>query len=66
MWVWMKEPSEDGSEGVSSVDPRRGVYWVDRGCTQMALGSHGELRRAPCSGRHAALCEKSASGETEV
>lgn len=66
MWVWMKGSSEDGSEGVSDVDPGRGVHWADRTCPQVALGSHGQWRMVPCAGRHAALCEKSVSSEREV
>lgn len=62
----MKGSSEDGSEGMSDSDPGRGALWAERGCLQMALGTHGQWRRAPCAGRHPALCEKGVSGETEV
>lgn len=66
MWVWVKGSSEDGPEGVSDVDPGRRAHWADQGCPQMALGASGQWRRAPCAGQHAALCEKSVSGEIEV
>lgn len=66
MWVWLKGSREEGSEGMSDVDPGRGVQWAERGCLQMALGTHGQWRKAPCAGRHPALCEKDVSGKTEV
>lgn len=66
MWVWMKGSSENESGGMSDVDPGRDAHWAERGCLQMALGTQGQWRRAPCTGRHPALCEKGVSGETEV
>lgn len=66
MWVWMKGSNEDRSEGMSDMDTGRGVHWAERGCPQMALGTRGQWRRAPCAGRHPVLCEKGVSGETEV
>lgn len=62
----MKGSGEDRSEGTSNVDPGRGAHWADRGCLQMALGAHGQWRRAPCAGRHPALCQKGVSGEAKV
>lgn len=66
MWVWLKGSKGDGSEAMRGVDPGRGARWAERGCPQMALGAHGQWRRAPCAGRHPALCEKDVTGETQV
>lgn len=61
VWIWVKE-SDDGSQQAGVMDPA-GSSWWDRGgesqgeCVQMALGTPGQWRKAPCSGRYLFICE---------
>lgn len=56
VWIWVKE------SGHEMMDPV-GFSWRERGgenqeeCVQMALGTPGQWRKAPCSGRYLFLCE---------
>ncbi|XP_058477572.1 polycystin-1 isoform X2 [Solea solea] len=62
-WVWLKgwggERSEEEEEGVEeSVSPSWWTEGHESGCPQMAVGTPGQWRRAPCAGRYFYLCEK--------
>lgn len=67
VWIWVKE-SYDGSQQAGVMDPV-GSSWWDRGgesqggCVQMALGTPGQWRKAPCSGRYLFLCENDVTGK---
>ncbi|XP_067432834.1 polycystin-1 [Thunnus thynnus] len=62
VWVWLKG-SGGGLGQVGGVEPVSPALW-DRGiesqgvCTQMALGTLGQWRKARCAGRYRFLCEK--------
>lgn len=65
VWIWVKE-SDDGA-GV--LDPAGSSWWdrggerAEGGCVQMALGTPGQWRKAPCSGRYPFLCENDVTGK---
>lgn len=67
VWIWVKE-SDRGSQQAGVMDPA-GSSWWDRGgesqggCVQMALGTPGQWRKAPCSGRYPFLCENDVTGK---
>lgn len=66
VWVWVKRKA-DGSEQAVDTDPVGSSRWPKSGtshggCVQMALGTPGQWRKAPCSGRHVFLCENTVTG----
>ncbi|XP_062299163.1 polycystin-1 [Scomber scombrus] len=62
-WVWLKGSRGVGSGQVGDVESVGPALW-DRGsesqgvCTQLALGTLGQWRKARCVGQYRFLCEK--------
>lgn len=53
------------------MDPVGAAWWAggrdsEEGCTQMALGTQGQWRQAPCAGRYPFICEQDVTGRTKV
>lgn len=71
MWIWLKGSGEGGSDQPGVVEPSSPAWWSGRSesggrCTQMALGTLGQWRRAQCAGQYRFLCEKELTGEIFV
>lgn len=67
VWIWAKE-SDDGPRQAGDVEPVGSSRWggggeSHGGCALMALGSPGQWRKAPCSGRYPFLCENDVTGK---
>ncbi|XP_069373627.1 polycystin-1 isoform X2 [Paralichthys olivaceus] len=58
VWVWMRGEGSEKAGVVEPVSPARWAGGSERGCTQIALGSMRQWRRAQCAGRYLYLCEK--------
>ncbi|KAF3704724.1 Polycystin-1 Autosomal dominant polycystic kidney disease 1 protein -like protein Precursor [Channa argus] len=63
VWVWLKGLGQGGSDQAGVVESSSPALWAGSsegggGCTQMALGTLGQWRRAQCSGQYVFLCEK--------
>ncbi|XP_040885354.1 polycystin-1 [Toxotes jaculatrix] len=61
VWIWLKGLGGEGTEGAGAVEPVSPARWAEgaeTGCSQMALGTLGQQRRAQCAGRYFYLCEK--------
>ncbi|XP_026207627.1 polycystin-1-like [Anabas testudineus] len=63
VWVWLKGSKEAGSDRAGIVEPSSPVWWTGLsesagGCSQMALGTFAQWRRAQCAAQHRFLCEK--------
>ncbi|XP_054455423.1 polycystin-1 [Anoplopoma fimbria] len=61
VWIWLKRSEGGGSDQI--VEPVSPAWWAgggesQGGCTQMALGTRGQWRKAQCVGQHRFLCEK--------
>lgn len=68
MWVWLKGSKEAGSDRAGIVEPSSPVWWTGLsesagGCSQMALGTLAQWRRAQCAAQHRFLCEKELTGK---
>lgn len=68
MWVWLKVSGGDGSDQVRDVEPVGPTLWDKSseshgGCTQMALNTLGQWRKAQCNGQYHFLCEKEVTGK---
>lgn len=71
MWVWLKGSGGEGPDQVGVVEPVGPARWAggseNQGvCTQMALGTPGQWRKAECDGRYLCLCEKEVTGNTFI
>nr|XP_046233896.1 polycystin-1 [Scatophagus argus] len=63
VWVWLKGSGGEGSDQAGVVESRSPAWWAKGSdsqglCTQMALGTRGQWRKAQCAGRYLFLCEK--------
>lgn len=68
--MWLKGSGGEWSDQVGAVEPVSAPWWAggsesQGGCTQMALGTQGRWRKAPCAGGYLFLCEKDVTGKTQ-
>ncbi|XP_032358090.1 polycystin-1 [Etheostoma spectabile] len=63
VWVWLKGSAGEGSVQVGVAEPVNPAWWTGAsesqgGCSQMALGTQRQWRKAQCAGQYLFLCEK--------